>query len=314
MKDFHMYLTFIDLYAGIRATHEAVGTAVDHTPLSATAPNCSGWLLAKLTDAAFSARALPLLFALRDGRLALYHRPAAPALLVCPDERGRRVSNPGSTALVDGVSRWRSSANTSRDITCWLCDRDALLGPHHVLCVCTHPAVMAARTTMLATLPLHAAALARHLAAAQLRWRRDTGDNVDGEGVPRPPPASHPFSAPSLDSLAALLRAVDWTSPDATFSLLRLLLLVPWPAAAVRETPAGTSCTLSRSLGAIFDSTMTPHRYTRPAVKTWAAWAYDYTHSIVQAWADAVDERGYVEGVAGIPHRAPPPPPATPTH
>ena len=87
-------------------------------------------------------------------------------------------------------------------------------------------------------------------------------------------------------SLALLpVWAIDWTTPTGRNMLHRLLIVAPWPKAAVDDP----SAVVARGLGAMFDATLVQNDRLRPIANTWVSWAGVTVLRVCQKWSKEVD-------------------------
>jgi hypothetical protein len=97
------------------------------------------------------------------------------------------------------------------------------------------------------------------------------------------------------------VRGIDWTSPTGRNMLFRLLIVAPWPEAAVDDPAAG----VARGLGAMFDATLVPNDRLRPIANAWVSWAGVTVLRVCQKWSKEVDaELGFEGPPAGGPAAA----------
>ena len=236
-----------DLVFGLQ--HYAAGASFPSkcTPLSCIIEMGGGCITARVTIQLPA----PNLLAIRSARLgacSLYYAPLAPPSWVT---KGKR-SEDHFRAIAKGT-------------LCPLCTT-ATADPRHILCDCTHPAVVAARTT------------ARNKATAYL-----------------PTLASHIFRAtpnPSWDvkdtyrDLLALPPRPDWDSPSGKTLFHRLVLALPWPEACV-DDPAATH---ARLLGRLMDLTTVRNSHLHPIANSWVAWGSKTLLKTCGTWASTVED------------------------
>ena len=67
--------------------------------------------------------------------------------------------------------------------------------------------------------------------------------------------------------------------------LHRLLIVAPWPEAAVDDP----SAVVARGLGAMFDATLVQNDRLRPIANTWVGWAGAIVLRVCQRWSKEVD-------------------------
>ena len=77
----------------------------------------------------------------------------------------------------------------------------------------------------------------------------------------------------------------DWSSPTGKNFLFRLVLVLPWPEAAV-DDPTATHC---RALGYLMDSTIVRNSRRHRLANSWVLWGAKALQRMLTVWADAVD-------------------------
>jgi hypothetical protein len=241
-----------DLLLGYHHALTGLATPAKATPISTIAPGGSGVLIPQLTRATDSR----LLLALRS------HRLGPCALHYCYGPQKWRVKQGPKT---DEMFR-----TAARGTPCPFCPGSTACA-YHTLTECTHPPVVAARLTLSIAATAYLPTLSTHIVNAY------SGD--DSTHIPLPIQVAHhilqrsPVSPP------------DWSSPTGKNFLFRLVLVLPWPEAAV-DDPTATHC---RALGYLMDSTIVRNSRRHRLANSWVLWGAKALKRMLTVWADAVD-------------------------
>ena len=148
---------------------------------------------------------------------------------------------------------------------CPLCAAGAVATPYHVLCECSHAAVLAARAACTSALPSFLTSLIRVVARSARRY--DAGGLV---------------ASAAESAVAALTRP---PLPPSTFILFRLLLAAPWHADCVAP-----GAPLESALGRLFDAAVIPNQSIHGIYNMWVPWAARQCQRLLDAWSGLVDE------------------------
>jgi len=231
------------------------------TPVSRLAVRGGGALVSRV-NAVMDGR-IPLAVALAwEGPMALAFAPLGPECLRL------RSSAQGET---------RKAAARGRD--CTLC-KGGVASPEHIINACTGVAPgldMGTERRELRRAAQHfITRLARLLRVAQGQDEADAARAAD-----------------ALD-----VGGIDWDSHTGKAMLHRLLVVAPWPRAAVDDAGAA-AC---GALGGLFDDTVVTNRWLRPVANAWVRWAGTNLLRVCGKWSTAVDaaeaERARAEATA----------------
>ena len=236
----HAYdLNFGFFYALAGAQHPSRST-----PISCCINMGSGNLLARTTTA-ISKPILTGLYMARQGAVALSYPPLAPASWL----------NDSRTPEQHSLCR--------RGLPCPVCP-DAIADPRHIICDCTHPAVVAARATLRASAASYIPVLAEHLLQA----------------------SAEPH--PAAENACLMLETAappDWDTPSGKSLLHRLVLVLPWPEECVDDASAAHCLLLGRAM----DLTVARSSSLHKIANSWVAWGGKSLSTICSVWASAVD-------------------------
>jgi hypothetical protein len=138
--------------------------------------------------------------------------------------------------------------------------------PFHLLCECTNVVILKTRGQLQAAAPLFIATLCESLA-------KECG--TDNEEV-------QAAAASAISTVTA--EGIDWSSTDGKHVLYRMVLAVPFPAAAITAaSPAAGLLPISLTLGTLFDSIVVPKQKLRKPCNTWALWASLWARALATA-------------------------------
>ena len=138
--------------------------------------------------------------------------------------------------------------------------------PFHLLCECTNVVILKTRGQLQAAAPLFIATLCEFLA-------KECG--TDNEEV-------QAAAASAISTVTA--EGIDWSSTDGKHVLYRMVLAVPFPAAAITAaSPAAGLLPISLTLGTLFDSIVVPKQKLRKPCNTWALWASLWARALATA-------------------------------
>jgi hypothetical protein len=170
------------------------------------------------------------------------------------------------------AAEWNRLANTSRP--CPLCEQaGSKEGPFHVCTECPH--IAATRNTSVADLPEFLYGL-----VIKARCTRIPTWDLDLAHLP----ADIAIEAAGVRDLA---RALNWSSTEGKFILMRILMVATWPARA-----AADGHELARLLGGLFDTVTAKSHRLRPLANHWARWAGKNCLRLHRAWNDAIANDG----------------------
>ena len=240
-----------DLLLGYHHALPGLAAPAKATPLSTIAPGGSGVLIPQLTRAADSR----LLLALRS------HRLGPCALHYCYGPQKWRIKQGPKT---DELFR-----TAARGTPCPFCPGSSACA-YHILTECTHPPVVAARLTLSTAAAAYLPTLSKHIVEA-------CSDNIND--LPLPVQVALTFL------LRTPISPPDWSTPTGKNLLFRLVLVLPWPAAAV-DDPTATHC---RALGCLMDNTIVRNSRRHRLANSWVLWGAKALRRMLTAWADAVD-------------------------
>ena len=153
---------------------------------------------------------------------------------------------------------------------CPLCNH-----PHtdlwHIIHECPHPTMVITRRAVHDAATQYLPTLSHHVLRAQPHHVQ-----------------SNPHSAPSqaYNALIDLPHPCRWDTPTGRSMLYRLLLVVPWPAAAVDEN----SALHAKALGHQFDITVVTNNRLHGLANSWTLWAARNLKSITSIWKSLVDK------------------------
>jgi hypothetical protein len=236
----HVYdLHFGFFYALAGAQHPSRST-----PISCSINMGSGNLIARTTTA-INKPILAGLYMARQGAVALSYPPLAPA----------RWLNPNRSPEQHSVCR--------RGLPCPFC-ADAIADPRHIICDCTHPAVVAARVSLRASAASYISVLAGHIRRANAE--------------------PHPAAEDACNRLESAAPP-DWDTPSGKSLLHRLVLVLPWPETCVDDAAAGHCLLLGRAM----DHTVARNSSLHKISNSWVAWGGKSLSAICSVWATAVD-------------------------
>ena len=240
-----------DLLLGYHHALPGLAAPAKATPLSTIAPGGSGVLIPQLTRAADSR----LLLALRS------HRLGPCALHYCYGPQKWRIKQGPKT---DELFR-----TAARGTPCPFCPSSTACA-YHILTECTHPPVVAARLTLSTAAAAYLPTLSKHIVEA-------CSDNIND--LPLPVQVAYTFL------LRTPISPPDWSTPTGKNLLFRLVLVLPWPAAAV-DDPTATHC---RALGCLMDNTIVRNSRRHRLANSWVLWGAKALRRMLTVWADAVD-------------------------
>ena len=95
-------------------------------------------------------------------------------------------------------------------------------------------------------------------------------------------------------------------SDDIVFCLYRLLMVVPWSADSVADTPEGIERELAHLLGDAFDQTTTHYHRVRGVANMWVEWAATNGLRLFLAWREDASANHHTQALGTGP------PPTTP--
>ena len=78
--------------------------------------------------------------------------------------------------------------------------------------------------------------------------------------------------------------APDWTTPTGRNFLFRLVMALPWPAAAV-DDPTAAHC---RALGYLMDNTIVRNSRRHRLANSWVLWGAKALRRMLTTWSAAV--------------------------
>jgi hypothetical protein len=156
---------------------------------------------------------------------------------------------------------------------CPMCNSEGhLLGPafedtpFHLLCECTNAVIQKTRGQLQEAAPLFIATLCESLA------KECGSDNEEVQAA-----AASAISTVTVED-------IDWSTTDGKHVLYRMVLAVPFPAAAVTAaSPAAGLLPISLALGTLFDSIVVPKQKLRKPCNTWALWASLWARALAAA-------------------------------
>ena len=91
---------------------------------------------------------------------------------------------------------------------------------------------------------------------------------------------------------------IDWATPTNMNMLFRLIIVAPWPAAAVDDASAVVALTL----GKLFDGLLVQNDRMRPIANAWVGWAGNWLLRICKKWSAEVDRlAGHTGGSGRVP-------------
>jgi len=158
---------------------------------------------------------------------------------------------------------------------CAVCDADGARGtdegPAHLLHDCTHPLLLETRERIRSEVATHVRTVARCLLEAHT-------------AVTSSPPLVEDIKA-TITALEQALATASWDSMDGRHIILRMAMVLPFPAAAAQH-PA--SMPLTATLGHLFDKTTVARRYARRTANTMARRAGRWIASIAAARRQAL--------------------------
>ena len=243
----------LDLAFGLSQAGQ-LGLCGPATPLSVWGPGCSGALLHKTTDASLVPVIVPTLAKARLGVAGMTVAPVAPKAWIRP---------PGSSD--------KEYAEDRPGKPCPACGTGHIASPWHIINVCKHAKVAAAR----AELRENADAFVRRLAQLCADAAR----------------AGHPLYSLETEAASALVQQAvfDWNSPSGDFLLFRLCLVLPYPACVV---PPNERCddNITWLLGRVFNTVFVRPHAMRITANAWVRWGGKSYLAIAKVWADAVDD------------------------
>ena len=235
--------------------HALAGLATNAraTPLSTIAPGGAGVLIPQVTRPPTNPRLIFTLLAHRLGPCALHYINGPVKWLV-----KKRVGPEGLTY-----------SKISRGSQCPFCPAHTA-SALHIITECCHPQVVDARRTLTTAATAYLPTLAGHIVSAG--W----------DGIA---PAPFPTQV-ALNLLRQTPTAPpDWTTPTGRNFLYRLVMALPWPAAAV-DDPTAAHC---RALGYLMDSTIVRNSRRHRLANSWVLWGAKSLRRMLTTWSAAVD-------------------------
>jgi hypothetical protein len=153
--------------------------------------------------------------------------------------------------------------------SCPLCDHPTA-DPWHIINECTHPTMVHRRQALHSSASVYLPTL-----STQIFFTQPEGTRI--QILSSPSMAHYVFN--SIQS------PVDWATPTGKSTLYRLLLVLPWPAAAVDDP----SATHALALGHQFDTAVAPNHRLHRLANSWTLWATKQLRAITFTWKRLVD-------------------------
>ena len=153
-----------------------------------------------------------------------------------------------------------------------------IMSPFHILSVCTHPTMVVARKTVVATIP---ALLVRILAALESGRKRD--DEAARDAIAA---TSTSISTGSTDPLHTR-PSPDWLSNSLAPALTRLLLVRPWAQHTAPTAQSRHECV--NLLGRAFDASTADGATLRRLAEVWVPWSVEQAKALLAAWRSIYD-------------------------
>jgi hypothetical protein len=293
-----------DLMFGYSLDCNRLGLDPDSTPLSIMGPGASGSIVA-LNNIPNLQRVYRMTLGLmQEGTVGLFRKPLSPKAESI-DALYAEIRTTQTRGLIEAASQRQAASSSNNDNTsnntntnneadsgnkakpsvawkavayspsfCIFCgDSMDFLSPAHVLTQCNEPSVAKARQVAMESLPI----MLNTIVANAIQARRD---GMEDGGLYE-----------SEKRIHELLKGFQWCTPDGRYVLFRMLMVAPWPADAVRDTPSPISCELAYLLGKVFDLTNARHYKIRRLANRWVAWASKHASNIARAWSTAIDKR-----------------------
>ena len=237
------------------------------TPLSFIGETSSGNLLVR-TTVPLEKKLIAALVRARTGALSINTHPLAPKPWLYNDLTSEE---------------YRSICN---GLPCPFCPGTTLC-PYHIICECTHPPLVIARAGLVAKAAAYIPVLAKHILLS------DTGTNPNDQQSPR---------VMAHASATTNCTTIDWTTPTNLNLLYRLVLVFPWPSAAVTD-PLSAQC---KALGQLFDLTIVPNSRIHAISNSWVPWGAKQLTSMATVFSSEVIKHNLPNGLPGRSPLSPP--------
>ncbi|NBO39788.1 hypothetical protein EBU99_14580, partial [bacterium] len=245
---------FYDLMFGFTYSLGSIMFPSKSTPLSTLGPLTSANLITRVTSTQVTAECLKFITFSMLGAQALVQSgcPFAPASWK-PTSSGH------------SPSEFREAAHGR---SCPLCDHPTA-DPWHIINECTHPTMVHRRQALHSSASVYLPTL-----STQIFFTQPEGTRI--QILSSPSMAHYVFN--SIQS------PVDWATPTGKSTLYRLLLVLPWPAAAVDDP----SAIHALALGHQFDTAVAPNHRLHRLANSWTLWATKL-RAITFTWKRLVD-------------------------
>jgi hypothetical protein len=234
------------------------------TPLSTLGPQTSSNLLIRVTSTNLSRQSLQFITFSYSGAMSL-SQPGCP---FAPESwKPAMIENTGARPVYAPFD-FRAAAHGHQ---CPLC-RTGIADPWHIIHECTHHVMAQQRGALHRAATRYLPVLSTHILHTQ-----------------SPMAYNDPFSTTALahTNFTNIHSAMDWTTPTGKSTLYRLLLVLPWPAAAVNDASALHTI----ALGNQFDVTVAANNHLHRLANSWTLWAASRLKTITLTWKRLVDQQ-----------------------
>lgn len=233
------------------------------THLSTLGPYTSSNLLVRVSTPDLTTTAVKHLTFARLGALSL----SLPGCPYAPARWKPTITNSSGKTPTYGPIDFRAAAHGK---PCPLCTH-----PHtdvwHIIHECPHPAVVKARGALHGAATQYLTTLSRQILHAQPQYVYNN---------------PHSALVQAHNALSDIPTPPRWDTPTGKSMLYRLLLVIPWPAAAVDDNGA----LHAKALGHQFDITVAANNRLHGLANSWTLWASRNLASIISAWRIMVDK------------------------
>jgi len=233
------------------------------TYLSTLGPYTSSNLLVRVSTPDLTTTALKHLTFARLGALSL----SLPGCPYAPARWKPTITNSSGITPTYGPLDFRAAAHGK---LCPLCNH-LHTDVWHIIHECPHPAVVKARDALHGAATQYLPTLSSHILHAQPQYVYNN---------------PHSALVHAHNTLRDIPTPPRWDTPTGKSMLYRLLLVIPWPAAAVDDN----SALHAQALGHQFDITVAPNNRLHGLANSWTLWASRNLASIIGAWRIMVDK------------------------